>query len=72
MQKFFTTYDSSAVIDYTPEKSLHENLNMVKTLKGHVKQLELGSKMRKDVWLKEIERCEYLSLFEEQSLKYFH
>ena len=32
---------------------------MVKTLKSSIKTLELGNKMRKDVWLREIERCNY-------------
>ncbi|KLO16323.1 hypothetical protein SCHPADRAFT_823334 [Schizopora paradoxa] len=50
----FKMFNSVQEIDYTPEKSLQEGLNMVKTLKAHINHLELGSKMRKDVWLKEI------------------
>lgn len=41
---------------YTPEEALAQGLRMVKTLKASVKNLELGNKMRKDVWLREIER----------------
>lgn len=52
----FKTYRAAQDIQYTPERSLQEGLNMVKTLKAHINHLELGSKMRKDVWLKEIAR----------------
>ncbi|KAH7922469.1 hypothetical protein BV22DRAFT_1106623 [Leucogyrophana mollusca] len=51
----YTIYESAADIHYTPEAALEEGLKMVKTLKGSVKKIELGSKLRKDVWLREIE-----------------
>ena len=46
-------------IDYLPENALKEGLGMVKTLKSSIKTLELGNKLRKDVWLREIERCSH-------------
>lgn len=52
----FKMYKSAQEIQYTPETSLQEGINMVKTLKAHINHLELGSKMRKDVWMKEITR----------------
>ena len=30
---------------------------MVKALKANIKRVDLGSKMRQDVWQKEIEKC---------------
>lgn len=52
---YYVKYESASDIHYTPEKCLTEaGLGMVKTIKKHVNRLELGSKLRKDVWLKEI------------------
>lgn len=50
-------------IDYAPEVALKEGLAMVNTLKLNIKKLELESKMRKDVWLREIERCVYARIW---------
>jgi hypothetical protein len=50
----FRLYDSANDIVYTPEGALQEGLGMVKTLKVGIDKLELGSKLRKDVWLREI------------------
>ena len=47
---------SAAEIDYTPEKALQAGLSFTKVIDKRVKKLELGSKMRKDVWLREIAR----------------
>lgn len=55
----YTIYQSPRDISYAPEEALTEGLAMVKTLKANIKRLELGSKLRKDVWLREIERCVY-------------
>ena len=52
----YTVYNSAAKISYQPEDALKEGVGMVHTLKASIKQLELGSKLRKDVWLHEIER----------------
>lgn len=54
--KTYTTYASAQDIPYTPENALGEGVGMVKYLKSKVKKMEIGSKMRKDVWLREIER----------------
>ncbi|KAG1886363.1 uncharacterized protein F5891DRAFT_1120509 [Suillus fuscotomentosus] len=49
-------YEFADEITYTPEHALHEGLGMVKTLKIGIEKLELGSsKLRKDVWLREID-----------------
>lgn len=54
--KEFTVHQSVEDIIYAPEDALKEGLGMVRTLKANLKKLELGSKLRKDVWLREIER----------------
>jgi hypothetical protein len=52
----YTVYNSAAEIPYQPEDALKEGVGMVNTLKASIKKLELGSKLRKDVWLREIDR----------------
>ena len=52
----YQLYDSADDIPYTPENALGEGLGMVKTLKAAIDKLELGSKLRKEVWLREIDR----------------
>jgi hypothetical protein len=50
----YTTYESVHDIIYTPETALQQGLGMVKAIKGHIHRLELGSRMRKEVWLREV------------------
>jgi hypothetical protein len=52
----YQLYESADNIPYTPEAALQAGLGMVKTLKAGIDKLELGSKLRKDVWLREIEK----------------
>lgn len=47
----YRLHDSADDIAYTPESALHEGLGMVKTLRAQIDKLELGNKLRKDVWL---------------------
>ncbi|KAI0786384.1 hypothetical protein C8Q75DRAFT_771545 [Abortiporus biennis] len=54
-RKQYTVYQDANDIDYQPETALKEGLAMVKAMKTNIKKLELGSKLRKDVWLREIE-----------------
>ena len=49
-----TIYANATDIVYTPENSLEHGLEMLKNIKYHVNKLEVGSKLRKDVWLREI------------------
>ncbi|TFY80874.1 hypothetical protein EWM64_g3143, partial [Hericium alpestre] len=51
----FAIFNSPTDIDYTPENALKQGLSMVKSLKDNINKLELGSKLRKEVWLREIE-----------------
>ncbi|KAG2135905.1 uncharacterized protein EDB93DRAFT_1303704 [Suillus bovinus] len=51
----YELYDSADHIAYTPEAALQAGLGMVKTLRAGINKLELGSKLRKDVWLREID-----------------
>lgn len=53
----YKSYASSHEIDYSPEAALKEGLAMVKSINQNIKKLELGSKLRKDVWQREIDRC---------------
>lgn len=50
----YETYMSVQDIAYTPEKALHQGLGMVKTVKKEIQKLELGTRMRKEMWLREI------------------
>jgi len=50
----YATYAFAYEIAYTPENALQHGLNMVKAIKREVQKLELGSRMRKEVWLREI------------------
>lgn len=52
----FNLYESVDEIQYQPEAALKEGLGMVKSLRVNVNRLELGSKLRKDVWIRELER----------------
>ncbi|KAG6813480.1 hypothetical protein H0H92_010505 [Tricholoma furcatifolium] len=53
---FFTVYDSSKDIAYTPENALKEGIGMVKSIRSSLKDLQLGSRLRQDVWMRELER----------------
>lgn len=63
----YTVYNVATDISYAPEEALKTGLGMVKTIKENIKKLELGSKLRKDVWLREIERFA-LSYFSDHDL----
>ncbi|RXW25223.1 hypothetical protein EST38_g555 [Candolleomyces aberdarensis] len=47
-------YQSTAEINYAPEHALGEGLKMVNTVEEGLKTLVFGSKMRQDVWKREI------------------
>ena len=51
----YKVYNSADEIDYTPENALQEVVAMVRDVSYSLKKIELGSKLRKDVWLGEIE-----------------
>ena len=61
-QKSYVVYASAAEITYVPENALEEGIGMVNTIQNTLKTLKLGSKLRQDVWSREIER-RVLSLF---------
>lgn len=56
---FYKTHLRADEINYLPEDALKEGLGMVEALKANLKKLELGSKLRKDVWMREIDRWVY-------------
>jgi hypothetical protein len=51
----YTLYKSADEIEYTPENALQEGVAMVKELSGCLKKIDIGSKLRKDVWIQDIE-----------------
>lgn len=53
-QTYFTVYNSSDDIAHTPEGAFKEGLGMVKVIKEKLRTLELGSKLRREVWDREI------------------
>jgi hypothetical protein len=69
--RLYTVYDAATDVPYQPEDALKEGLGMVKTLKANIKKLQLGSKLRQDVWLREIERYFIILLISDFSLSRF-
>ena len=55
-REFFKKYESVEDILYAPEEALKEGLGMVKTIKMCLKSLDVGSKMRQEVWMNEIKK----------------
>ena len=55
-RNFFKVYASADEIQYAPEDALKEGLGMVKALKASIKKVDLGSKMRQDVWQEEVKK----------------
>lgn len=66
--KPFTEYASAQEVPYTPENALAEGVGMVKHLKSKIKKMEIGSKMRKDVWLREMEKYVVLSFISSRTV----
>ncbi|TFK55750.1 hypothetical protein OE88DRAFT_1804556 [Heliocybe sulcata] len=54
----YKVYEASDDIPYSPETALSEGTKMVKAMKASIDKIELGSKLRKEVWLREIESLE--------------
>jgi len=52
--KYFTAFQNATEISYLPEDALKEGFGMVKAIKESLKQLEVGSKLRREVWDREI------------------
>ena len=51
---FFTIHEDASEITYIPEDALKEGLGMVKTIKQTLTKLELSSRLRAEVWDREI------------------
>ena len=52
--KFFTVHEDASEITYVPEDALKDGLGMIKTIKQTLTKLELSSKLRAEVWDREI------------------
>lgn len=55
-QQLHTIYQSASDVPYLPENAFKEGASMVKAIKADIKKLQIGSNLRKEVWLKEIEK----------------
>lgn len=56
----FSEYANVEGIPYSPENALKEGLLMVESIKNSIKILRLGSKLRQEVWQREIKKYESL------------
>ncbi|THV08632.1 hypothetical protein K435DRAFT_883341 [Dendrothele bispora CBS 962.96] len=54
----YTVYTSANDISYEPELALKEGLGMVKTIRTSMQNLKVGSKLRQEVWLRELKSLE--------------
>jgi len=52
----FKEHKSAEEIAYSPEAALEEGVKMIQTLKARMQNLKLGSKLREEVWAREISR----------------
>lgn len=46
----FVVYNDASEIDYSPEEALKYGLEMVKVIRKALGTIEIGSKVRQDVW----------------------
>ena len=61
--KFFTVHEDASEITYVPEDALKEGLGMIKTIKQTLTKLELSSKLRAEVWDREITKFVHQYLY---------
>ena len=65
--KFFTVHEDASEITYVPEDALKEGLGMIKTIKQSLSKFELSSKLRAEVWDREItkfvHKCFYFEIW---------
>lgn len=52
----YTPYTNVRDIEYTPEAALQQGLGMVEAIKAVISKLQVGSKLRSDVWSREIKK----------------
>ena len=50
----YKKYASVDEIDYVPEDALKQGLGMIGSLKDFLKKLDIGSKLRQEVWMRDI------------------
>lgn len=56
----FKEYKTVDEIEYTPENALSEGTKIIQTLKSRISLMNLGSKLRQEVWARDITECVYL------------
>jgi len=52
----FEEHKSAEEIAYSPEAAIKEGIKMIQTLEVQMRNLKLGSKLREEVWAREISR----------------
>jgi len=52
----FEEHKSAEEIAYSPEAAIEEGIKMTQTLEVRMRNLKLGSKLREEVWAREISR----------------
>lgn len=52
----FEEHKSAEEIAYSPEAAVKEGIKMIQTLETRMRNLKLGSKLREEVWAREISR----------------
>lgn len=51
----FKVFESASDITYAPEEALKAGLDMVSGIQEVLKKIQISSKMRQEVWMREIE-----------------
>ncbi|KAG9038318.1 hypothetical protein FRB95_001730 [Tulasnella sp. JGI-2019a] len=55
VQSPYVKYDNANAIEYTPEAALSSGKAMIDVIKERIRTLEIGSKLRKEVWKKDLD-----------------
>ena len=49
-------YKDTSEISYTPERNMQHGLQMLRNVKNYVNELDVGSSVRKNIWLRDISK----------------
>jgi hypothetical protein len=57
LERIYTRHSSASEIAYNTDDALQQGHAMVKTIQDAIKKIVLGSKLREEVWDREMQRC---------------
>ena len=57
LERIYTRHESASEIAYNTDDALQQGHAMVKTIQAAIKKIALGSKLREEVWDREMQRC---------------